>query len=75
MTVIVLDAREWPPPRPFEETMEALCRLKPGERVRLIVGREPVPLYRVLDQNGYAHFTTVRDDGAFEVDICLRTDP
>lgn len=73
MTVTVIDARDWAAPRPFEETMEALCRLKPGERVRLIIGREPVPLYRVLDKNGYAHFTAVREDGAFEVDICLRS--
>jgi uncharacterized protein (DUF2249 family) len=70
--MIVLDARDWAPPRPFEETMEALCRLQPGERVRLIINREPLPLYRVLEQNGYAHFTTVRDDGSFEVDICIR---
>jgi len=73
--MIVIDAREWEAPRPFEETMEASCRLQPGEKVRLIIGREPVPLYRVLDQNGYAHFTSKRDDGAFEIDICLRTGP
>jgi uncharacterized protein (DUF2249 family) len=72
--MIVIDAREWEPPRPFEETMEALCRLQPGEKVRLIVGREPLPLYRVLEQNGYAHFTAVRDDGSYEVDICVRVD-
>jgi hypothetical protein len=29
----------------------------------------------VLDQNGYAHFTTLRDDGAFEIDIGARGDP
>jgi hypothetical protein len=52
--------------------MEALCGLRAGEKVRLIIGREPVPLYRVLDQNGYVHFTAMRDDGAYEVDICLR---
>ncbi len=72
--MIVLDARDWEPPRPFEETMEALCRLQPGERVRLIIGREPLPLYRVLAQNGYAWFTVARDDGAFEIDICQQTD-
>jgi uncharacterized protein (DUF2249 family) len=68
--MIVIDAREWDAPRPFEETMEALCRLKPGEKVRLIIGREPLPLYRILDQNGYVFFTAVRDDGCFEIDIC-----
>ena len=70
--MIVLDARNWEPPRPLEEVMNALSRLQPGERIRLIVGREPVPLYNVLERNGYAWFTMVRDDGAFEVDICQR---
>jgi uncharacterized protein (DUF2249 family) len=70
--MIVLDARHWEPPRPFEAVMDALCRLQPGERIRLIVGREPLPLYSVLERNGYAWFTMARDDGAFEVDICER---
>ncbi len=70
--MIVLDAREWEAPRPFEEVMNALCELPPGERIRLIIGREPLPLYSVLDRNGYAWFTMARDDGAFEVDICAR---
>jgi uncharacterized protein (DUF2249 family) len=68
----VIDAREWEPPRPFEETLDALCRLQPGEKVRLIIGREPLPLYRILQQNGYVYFTALRDDGAYEIDICLR---
>lgn len=70
--MMVLDARNWEAPRPFEEVMNALSRLQPGERIRLIVGREPLPLYNVLERNGYAWFTMVRDDGAFEVDICER---
>lgn len=71
--MIVLDARNWEPPRPFEEVMAALCRLQPGERIRLIIGREPLPLYRVLEHNGYAWFAAARDDGGFEIDICERT--
>lgn len=70
--MIVLDARHWEPPRPFEEVMNALSRLQAGERIRLIVGREPLPLYNVLERNGYAWFTMERDDGAFEIDICER---
>ncbi len=70
--MIEIDARGWESPRPFNETMEALCSLQPGDRVRLILEREPFPLYRVLEQNGYAFFTTARDDGGFEIDICER---
>ena len=70
--MIVIEARGGEPPRPFEETMEALCRLEPGAKLRLIVGREPFPLYRALDSNGYVFFTAVREDGCYEVDICRR---
>lgn len=65
----LIDARGWEPPRPFEATMEALCDLEPGDQVRLIVDREPFPLYRVLERNGYAYFATVQADGSFEIDI------
>ena len=71
--MIVIDARGWEPPKPFESVMEALDGLAPGERVRLIVEREPLPLYRMLDRNGYAYFPAVRADGNYEVDICRRT--
>jgi uncharacterized protein (DUF2249 family) len=67
--MILIDARGWEPPRPFEATMEALSELKPGEKLRLIVDREPLPLYRTLNRNGYAFFATVQPDGSFEIDI------
>jgi len=70
--LIELDARSWEPPRPFEEVMEALCRLQPGQRIRLVISREPLPLYSVLERNGYAWFTMARDDGSYEIDICER---
>jgi uncharacterized protein (DUF2249 family) len=69
--MIVIDARGWTPPRPFEAVMQALADLKPGEKIRLIVEREPLPLYRVLERNGYAYFASVQPD-AIEVDICMR---
>ena len=49
-----IDARDLEPPEPFERVMEALCELKPGDDVLLILTREPFPLYRVLERNGYA---------------------
>ena len=70
--MIVIDARGWEPPRPFEATMEALYDLKPGELLRLIVDREPLPLYRALNRNGYAFFATAQPNGSFEIDISSR---
>ena len=70
--MIVIDARGWEPPRPFEAVMNALDQLPSGETVRLVVEREPLPLYRVLERSGYAFFPSVRDDGLYEIDICRR---
>ena len=66
---IVIDARDLEPPEPFERVMEALCDLQPGDDVVLILTREPFPLYRVLERNGYAWQATGFDDGRFEIRI------
>lgn len=66
---IVVDARDLEPPEPFERVMEALGALAPGDDVLLILYREPFPLYRVLQRNGYAWETTAFDDGRFEIRI------
>ncbi len=63
----VVDARFLEPPEPFVKTMEALDALPAGARLLLLLYREPHPLYRVLDQNGYRHETELASDGTFEV--------
>jgi uncharacterized protein (DUF2249 family) len=66
--MIVIDARGLEPPRPFELVMEALCELQPGDSIRLILEREPFPLFRVLDRNGY-RYQVRRVGTTFEIDI------
>jgi uncharacterized protein (DUF2249 family) len=63
----VVDARYMEPPEPFVRTMEMLDTLKPGERMLLILFREPHPLYKVLRQNGYAYESELLPDGTFEI--------
>jgi tRNA 2-thiouridine synthesizing protein A len=63
----VVDARYLEPPEPFVRTMETLDTLPPGERMLLLLFREPHPLYRVLQQNGYSHETELVADGTFEI--------
>lgn len=63
----VVDARYLEPPEPFVRTMELLDTLAPGERMLLLLFREPHPLYRVLQQNGYSHETELLADGTFEI--------
>ena len=63
----VVDARYLEPPEPFVRTMEMLDTLKPGEKMLLLLFREPHPLYKVLRQNGYDYETEQLADGTFEI--------
>ena len=67
--MILIDARGLEPPQPFELVMEALCTLAPGDSVRLVIEREPHPLFRVLDRNGYRYEVRRGDDAIYEIDI------
>ena len=63
----VVDARYMEPPEPFVQTMDALDSITPGQKVLLILTREPVPLYRALELNGFAWQTERMPDGTIEV--------
>ena len=65
--MIRIDARGLEPPEPFERVMEAICELEPGGEILLILNREPAPLYRVLERNGYCWNTNWFDDGRCEI--------
>lgn len=55
------------PPEPLERVLDALTRLAPGQQLRVLIPRQPFPLYRILEQNGYLHETVARGDGLFEI--------
>ena len=63
----IVDGRELEPPEPFILTMEALDEISPGQTVLLVLGREPFPLYRALQLNGYVWEITHNDDGTVEI--------
>ena len=63
----VIDGRGLEPPEPFLLTMEALDAIQPGQTVLLLLSREPFPLYRALELNGYAWQTERKDDGTVEI--------
>jgi uncharacterized protein (DUF2249 family) len=69
MEDILLDVRGLMPPEPLERVLDALDLLGPGKRLRMLVDREPLPLYRILERNGFCYAGAMRDDGTFEVDI------
>ena len=64
---IEIDVCGLEPPEPLERVLEGLSRLAPGQRLRVIIPREPHPLYSILARNGYQHQTTCREDYLYEV--------
>jgi uncharacterized protein (DUF2249 family) len=64
---ILLDVRELVPPEPLEKVLEALCHLLDGQRIHMMLDREPFPLYSILERNGLTYRTGLNDEGDFEV--------
>lgn len=64
---LVLDVCGLEPPEPLERVLDALSRLESGRRLRVVIGREPFPLYRILENNGYAYRTSSREDYLYEI--------
>jgi uncharacterized protein (DUF2249 family) len=67
MDEILLDVRGLMPPEPMERVLEALADLGPSQRLRMLIDREPRPLYRILERNGHSYEATARADGLFEI--------
>lgn len=66
---IDVDARFLQAPEPMERTVEALDRLQPGGEVRLVIHREPHPLYQMLRQSGYRYRAQASEDGSWLIRI------
>lgn len=64
-----LDLRGMEPPEPLEKVLDALETLVPGERLCMLIEREPRPLYRILVNNGYAYKTECTAGLPYEVTI------
>lgn len=50
-----LDVSQLAPPEPLESAMRAILALRPGERLRLRVPREPYPLYGLMSEHGFRY--------------------
>lgn len=57
----ILDARGLPAPEPLERCLDALAELQPDERLLLLVDREPIPLYAIVERQGFRHQCTAED--------------
>ncbi|EXI65283.1 MAG: SirA-like protein [Candidatus Accumulibacter adjunctus] len=64
---VVIDARGLEPPEPMLRTMEALDHLEPNRKLLVLLPREPFPLYRALELNGFSWQTGHQADGTVTV--------
>jgi uncharacterized protein (DUF2249 family) len=64
---VLVDARWLEPPEPMERVLAALDTLRPGERIRFLIHREPLPLYPILESAGYSHRLHMLADGCYAV--------
>lgn len=47
--------------------MQTLALLRAGQSIRLLLHREPFPLYPLLAERGYRHFTRMEADGSYVI--------
>lgn len=72
MPEIELDVRYQDPPEPMERAIDALDRLQPGDTLRLLIHREPHPLYQILRESGFAYTVEQQPDYTYVIEIRQR---
>jgi uncharacterized protein (DUF2249 family) len=72
---IEIDVCGLEPPEPLERIVAALDSLSVGGSVLVKIDRRPLPLYRMLERNGYVYEERAGPDSLYEITIRLRGDP
>ena len=72
---LLVDARWLEPPEPMERVLTALDSLRPGQGLRFLIHREPIPLYGELKLRGFSHRARIIEDDCYEITIERRTPP
>ncbi|MFO1402168.1 MAG: DUF2249 domain-containing protein [Steroidobacteraceae bacterium] len=62
-----VDGRDLPAPEPMERVLDALAGLRGDDRVRLLIHREPLPLYELLRGGGFRWESRPLADGHYEI--------
>jgi uncharacterized protein (DUF2249 family) len=57
----------WSRPNRWSGCSGCLSTLGPDEQLLIIIDRQPRPLYRILQNNGYAYRETFKSEGIFEI--------
>jgi Uncharacterized conserved protein (DUF2249) len=65
----IIDGRDMEPPEPLERALAELATLAPDAELVMLLHCEPLPLYDILERNGFRHRSTLLPDGTNEVRI------
>ena len=65
----LIDGRDMEPPEPLELALAALANLPPGAELIMLLRCEPLPLYSILERNGFGYRSKLRPDGTNEIRI------
>ena len=66
---LFLDLRGLFPPEPMERVLDALAGLLAGQQLRMLIEREPHPLYRILERNNYRYSSSEPEPGLYQIVI------
>ena len=69
MATIDLDVRGLQAPEPLERVLQALDRIGPGDELLVKINCHPVPLFRILDRNGYVYDERPGTDALCDITI------
>jgi hypothetical protein len=65
----LIDGRDMEPPQPLELAVAELAALPPDGELVMLLNCEPLPLYAILERNGYRYRSERRADGTNEIHI------
>ncbi len=69
MNQILIDVSELPAPEPFQKIMAELTQLNHGDYLKVVHRKEPLLLYKPLEQLGFDFHVQKGSDFAFEIFI------
>jgi uncharacterized protein (DUF2249 family) len=69
VATIELDVRGLEPPEPLERILTLLDALGVDDCLRVKIDRRPVPLFRILERNGYGHHEEPGIESLYEITI------
>jgi hypothetical protein len=65
----LIDGRDMVPPEPLALALAELETLAAGEELVMLLHCEPLPLYAILDREGFHYHAVRRADGSNEIHI------